>query len=101
MGGNAMTDIGIPSDVVAQIKMHLGSRARNLFLSQRDGDLVLSGTVSSYYVKQLVQHLALRLLNSTPFVNEIQVVAPDSGDPNGQLDSHQSGPSASETGDLS
>jgi hypothetical protein len=73
-----MKSTGMPSEVVDKIKMHLGTRAKNLCLHQRENDLVLAGTVSSYYVKQLAQHLALKLLGSTPFVNEIRVMPPTS-----------------------
>jgi hypothetical protein len=83
-----MTSISIRSEVLAKIKMHLGSRANNLSLHLRDNALVLEGTVPSYYAKQLAQHLALKLLGSTTFVNEIQVVAPSMCD----LDAQPVGP---------
>jgi len=69
-----MSDIAIPAEVVAKIRIQLGARAKDLCLHERNNELVLQGTVPSYYVKQLAQHLALDLLGTIPFVNEIQVV---------------------------
>jgi hypothetical protein len=47
---------------------------RKLQVEQTDGGLILSGSVSSYYLKQLAQETVLPYLDRGALVNRITVV---------------------------
>jgi hypothetical protein len=47
---------------------------RNLSVNETDRDIVLSGSVSSYYLKQLAQETIMPVLGSRELHNRLQVV---------------------------
>jgi osmotically-inducible protein OsmY len=46
---------------------------RNLDVEHRDGTLILSGTVSSFYHKQLAQEVVRSVCKSVEIINSIRV----------------------------
>jgi hypothetical protein len=63
-------------DLEAALRARLHGRLRNLRVLIRSTGVVLQGTASSWYVKQLAQH-ELMTLSSLPIVaNEIEVNRP-------------------------
>ena len=55
------------------LQSRLGSRVRDLrVVSQNDG-VILQGSTSTYYVKQLAQHLIMQITNLPILANEIEV----------------------------
>jgi hypothetical protein len=69
-----------PSDVeafCAEVEGRLPGRVGDLAVAFRtDGAIVLQGRCSSYYVKQVVQHIGMTLLTGGRVVNEIRVYPP-------------------------
>jgi hypothetical protein len=60
-------------EVEAFLKQRLGARITGLRVLIREAGIVLQGTVSSYYVKQLAQHAAMKVLCLPILANEIEV----------------------------
>jgi hypothetical protein len=58
----------------ALIQRRLKGRVQELRLSLRDRGLVLRGSVDSFYLKQLVQHAAMKVSDLPIFANEIEVL---------------------------
>jgi hypothetical protein len=55
------------------LQTRLGSRVRHLrVVSQNDG-VILQGSTSTYYVKQLAQHLIMQITKLPILANEIEV----------------------------
>jgi hypothetical protein len=69
----------LATDIVAAVQSRLPGRIRDLKV-RIDGDqFVLSGVSSSYYVKQMAQHIAMTALDAVTLgqlINEIEVRAP-------------------------
>jgi hypothetical protein len=59
-----------------QLRQQLRSRVRELRLTLHQGHVLVQGIATSYYAKQLAQHLVLRSLVKTPLVNRIDVEPP-------------------------
>ncbi|HVX62381.1 MAG TPA: hypothetical protein VHC19_17315 [Pirellulales bacterium] len=57
----------------AHVKRRLDGRVRQLHLSLQDSGIILRGTSTSYYGKQLAQHAAMELTELPILANEIQV----------------------------
>lgn len=55
------------------LQCQLRGRLFHVRVLQRDGHIALQGVATSYYAKQLAQHLALNTLQSAVLVNEIEV----------------------------
>jgi hypothetical protein len=74
-------------EVEAFLKQQLGARITGLRVLIREAGVVLQETISIYYVKQLVQHAAMKVLGLPILANEIEVrwdlrtPAPDGPDP--------------------
>lgn len=67
------------AEVLAAVQSRLPGRIRDLKVRIEGEQVVLSGVSSSYYVKQMAQHIAMRVLEVValcPLVNEIEVRAP-------------------------
>jgi hypothetical protein len=47
---------------------------RKLHVEEKDGELVLSGCVSSYYLKQLAQETVLPILDQHELINQVVVM---------------------------
>jgi hypothetical protein len=60
-------------EVEAFLKQRLGVRITGLRVLLREAVVVLQGTISSYYVKQLAQHAAMKVLCLSILANEIEV----------------------------
>ena len=66
----------VAADIVRSVQFRLPGRVRDLKVRIDDGQFVLSGVSSSYYVKQVAQHLAMSALDKVMLgrlVNEIEV----------------------------
>jgi hypothetical protein len=68
-----MSGIQICEDQVEQMKKMLRGRVIDLRVILDDDRIVLLGTSTTYYGKQLAQHTALKSLGITNLVNEIEV----------------------------
>jgi hypothetical protein len=69
----------LATDVVAAVQSRLPGRIRDLKVRIEGEQVVLSGVSSSYYVKQVAQHIAMTALEAVTLcqlVNEIEVRAP-------------------------
>jgi hypothetical protein len=62
----------IEAMIKSQIQCRLGQPVTGLCVEIRDGHLVISGRLPSYYAKQLAQHVAMNV-SSLPLFNEIEV----------------------------
>jgi osmotically-inducible protein OsmY len=63
----------IREEDVQQVKAILGRRVRDFRLCHSDGRIVLKGQASTYYAKQIAQHLVWKSIGSRALVNEIEV----------------------------
>ena len=66
----------IAADIVRSVEMRLPGRVRDLKVRVEADQFVLSGVSSSYYVKQVAQHVAMTALEAVMLgrlVNEIEV----------------------------
>jgi hypothetical protein len=66
----------VAEEIVRSVEARLPSRIRELRVRVEDDQFVLSGVSSSYYVKQIAQHVAMNALNALMLgrlVNEIKV----------------------------
>jgi osmotically-inducible protein OsmY len=82
--GDVMANSRVPvniEEVERALHQRLRSLARRLRVLCRDGRVVLQGTASTYYAKQLAQSVVLQVCTTTQVVNEIEVrfAAPGSG----------------------
>jgi osmotically-inducible protein OsmY len=57
----------------ARLRALLGSQMHDLQISVHEDGLVLHGCVSTYYAKQLAQHIAMEILNFSIVTNHIEV----------------------------
>jgi hypothetical protein len=55
------------------VRCRTGGRIRDLRVELQDGDVVLSGSASTYYAKQLATHAALDELLHGRLMNSIEV----------------------------
>ena len=55
------------------LQIRLGSRVRQLRVVCRSEGVVLQGSASTYYVKQLAQHLVMEIADLPILANEIEV----------------------------
>ncbi len=70
---------GLVGDEVAQLvreqlDFHLPGRIRQLKVSVAENSIVLTGACSSYYTKQLAQHVAMEVLTYERLVNQLAVL---------------------------
>ncbi len=68
----------IAAEIVRSVQSRLPGRVRDLKVRIEDDQFVLSGVSSSYYVKQVAQHVAMSALDAVMLgrlVNEIEVRA--------------------------
>ncbi len=63
-----------PSPVAEQLKRNPWPPLRRLGVEETDRTVVLSGTVGSYYLKQLAQEAVMPLLAGRKLLNQVQVV---------------------------
>lgn len=72
----AMLD-SLPQSLAEKIEMAVqvrtGGRIRELQVRIADGEIVISGHVSTYYTKQLVTHAALEASDDFIVTNEVEV----------------------------
>lgn len=69
----------LATDVIAAVQSRLPGRIRDLKVRIEGEQVVLSGVSSSYYVKQVAQHIAMTTIEAVTLrqlVNEIEVRAP-------------------------
>lgn len=57
-----------------QLESHLPGRIRQLKVRVAENSIVLTGSCSSYYTKQLAQHVAMEVLTCERLVNELAVI---------------------------
>lgn len=55
------------------VQTRTGGRIRGLHVRVSDGDIVISGRTSTYYIKQLVTHAAMEATEDLLVVNEVEV----------------------------
>lgn len=60
-------------DLEAHLQRRLGGRVRNLRVLLRKNGLILQGRASTYYAKQLAQHVAMELGQLPILANDIEV----------------------------
>lgn len=68
----------VAAEIVRSVQSRLPGRVRDLKVRIEDDQFVLSGVSSSYYVKQVAQHVAMSALDAVMLgrlVNEIEVRA--------------------------
>jgi hypothetical protein len=63
----------IREEDLQQVKAILGRRVKDFRLCDSDGRIVLKGLASTYYAKQMAQHLIWKNIGSGILVNEIEV----------------------------
>ena len=66
----------VAADIVRSVESRLPGRVRDLKVRVEDDQFILSGVSSSYYVKQVAQHVAMTALDAVMLgrlVNEIEV----------------------------
>jgi hypothetical protein len=68
------------SQLEAHVKRRLEGRVRRLHVSVRDSGLVLHGTSTTYYGKQLAQQAAMEASELPILANEIEVQSPPAPD---------------------
>jgi hypothetical protein len=69
----------LATDIIAAVQSRLPGRIRDLKVRIEGDQFVLSGVSSSYYVKQVAQHIAMTTLEAVTLgqlINEIEVRAP-------------------------
>jgi hypothetical protein len=59
--------------VIAQLQQRLGSQVRDLQLENSEGGLILRGTVSTHYAKQVVQEVVMQISDRAIAANDIEV----------------------------
>jgi hypothetical protein len=59
--------------ITREVQAELGPRIRDFEIVGRPRGLVIRGRTSTYYAKQLVQHLVMRLSRQPILANEIDV----------------------------
>jgi osmotically-inducible protein OsmY len=62
--------------IYERIASRLGKRVRNLVVAVDRGVIHLAGQCSTYYTKQLAQHVALGVLEDEVIDNAIEVAVP-------------------------
>ena len=62
--------------IIARIEARLPGRIRGLFVSQSENAIVLGGSCSTYYSKQIAQHTAMGVLEYERLINNIKVLPP-------------------------
>ncbi|HUY87875.1 MAG TPA: hypothetical protein VMV10_03985 [Pirellulales bacterium] len=62
----------VEASITSQIRSRFGCPVRNLRVCVQENNLILSGLAPSYYVKQLVQHIAMNF-SQLPLSNQIEV----------------------------
>jgi hypothetical protein len=68
----------VPAEAAAledQVRRRLGGQVRDFRLVVSANGVVLRGSVPSYYVKQLAQHMIMGAMGLTVLANEIEVSA--------------------------
>jgi hypothetical protein len=55
------------------LQARLGSRVRHLRVVCRNDGVILQGSASTYYAKQLAQHLVMKIAQAPILANEIEV----------------------------
>jgi hypothetical protein len=63
----------LAQQIVARIETRLPSRIRHLTATATDNAIVLSGECSTFYTKQLAQHVAMGVLEYEKLINNISV----------------------------
>jgi hypothetical protein len=63
----------IPEEELKQVKAILGRRVRDFRLVHSGGHIVLKGQASTYYAKQIAQHLVAKAIGTKALLNEIEV----------------------------
>ena len=66
----------IAARLIVHLESKLAGRVSKLQLLFRDNTLVLRGLAPSYYVKQLVQELVMKVSELPLLINEIEVLSP-------------------------
>lgn len=62
-------------ELTADLQVRLNGRVRDLRLDLRGHGLVLHGSTSTYYIKQVAQHVLMKLAALPIVANEIRVAA--------------------------
>jgi hypothetical protein len=62
--------------ILGRIESRLPGRIRHLAVFATDNAIVLSGRCSTYYTKQVAQHMAMGVLEYDRLINNIDVVTP-------------------------
>ena len=57
----------------AHLQTRLGSQVRHLRVVCRDNGVILQGSASTYYAKQLAQHSVMSITDMPILANEIEV----------------------------
>ena len=65
--------VSIPDEAVEPVKALLHGRVIDLRVLVREDRVVLHGRATSYYAKQMAQHLVMKTLGIAALVNEIEV----------------------------
>jgi hypothetical protein len=66
----------LPQQIRGALAVYCGPSLRHVEILTREGAILLRGSVSSFYAKQILQHSAQRAAGSLPIIDEVEVVAP-------------------------
>lgn len=61
------------AELAEQVRLRTGGAIRNLQIHVSESGIVLTGTTSSFYGKQLAQSIAMALMPNCPLDNHIEV----------------------------
>jgi osmotically-inducible protein OsmY len=64
---------GLAEQFEAILRQRLKGRVRELRVVIQNGNVILRGSTSTYYAKQLAQHLAMEAIKLPILANEIEV----------------------------
>ena len=64
-----------PMTLTETMRQHAVGPLRRLLVEEHGGDVILSGTLTSFYLKQLAQEALLPLLGGRRLLNRVEVVS--------------------------
>ena len=72
-GKDAQLDVELAKRILSRLESRLPGRVRQLTVYTTDNAVVLTGECSTFYTKQLAQHIAMGVLEYEQLINNIDV----------------------------
>lgn len=72
-GEDVQLDVELAKRILSRIESRLPGRVRQLTVYTTDNAVVLTGECSTFYTKQLAQHIAMGVLEYEQLINNIDV----------------------------